>query len=246
MFRYYLRLGNCSCTTNFLFRINNEDQCPPYIAAISSNSEEGDTTINSYTYFYESQDSVFYFTQNPSIPIDASGDYQISLVVTDNNGCSSSSSQSFTPNIVQFNYNFPSFLCYNTEFIIEAELESELPLVNYLWEFGDGSISTEISPSISFNENTNDTLLNYLSVTDSIGCMHVDSFYIYISHPNFSYSFVVDEAACPPLYSDFSLFSTDSIEFYTIDYGDGESNTVGSSADAENISHVYELAGVLM
>lgn len=225
------------------FEINNIDQCPPFNAAIASTSIEGDTSLNSYEYLYAALDSSYYTVQNPTIPIEATGPYQIALTVSDINGCSNTIEEYYNPNIIQFSYNFPSFLCYNTEFLIEAELESDLPVTNYLWEFGDGTISTQETPSISFDVSEEDTLLNYLSVIDSLGCLHVDSFYIYIAHPDFSFEFVVDEAACPPLYSDFSMFSTDSIEFFTIDYGDGESNTVGSLADAENISHVYEFAG---
>jgi len=234
---------NVHASPNSSFEISNEDQCPPFNAIINDLSSPGDTSISNYEYLLIAGDSTFYYAQEPLISINTTDSFQLVLTVVDLNGCSSTSVQEFHPNQVTIDYEYPSFLCYNTPFDIETVVQSDLPITDYLWQFGNGTTSSDTVPSVNFNEFENDTLLNYLQLTDSLGCTYLDSFYIYIAHPNFSYSYTIDEASCPPLYSDFSIYSSDSIEYYTIDYGDGESNTLTNAVDAENISHVYEIAG---
>lgn len=226
------------------FTMENENMCPPFDLEVTNSSIEMDTAITYYEYLLSSTDSSYYFEEDPSIAINSAIPYYLTQVIIDGFGCSDTSVQTLNPHAILMDYNLPDFLCYNTEYTVENNIASEFPPLEFLWEFGNGESSTEMNPTILIDDSQEMVLMNTVLVSDSFGCTQVDSFYIYISIPELSYDFLIDEASCPPIFSDFAIFSDDDIDTFIIDYGDGESNSVSTPEEAENISHVYDLPGV--
>ncbi len=101
---------------------------------------------------------------------------------------------------------------------------------SYLWDFGDGTFSTDTNPS---NTYVNDTsyIIYYqviLTATSQYGC--VDSSVIYITvFPNPDIDFTIDpDSSCHPDIVELSA-SPGAFSYQWI-YGDGMSETVGSTA----------------
>jgi len=222
----------------------DDNICPPAFVDVNNASIEMDTTIISYNYALSLTDTVYYSDENPTIYIESPLNYILSLAIVDGFGCRDTSYQLLDPHIIIMDYYLPDFLCYTTEYTIENNISSAYLPLDFLWEFGNGLSTTEESPTLSFNDSIAPSFLNYITVSDATGCTQVDSFYIQISDPTFDYTFLTDEAACPPIYSDFSITSNFPINTYSIDYGDGELNTVNTIFDAMNMSHVYDLPGI--
>lgn len=226
------------------FTTSNADGCPPFNLDVQNSSIEMDTAIVSFEYTFIGDSVYTYEEENPSIPINDVGPYYLNLSIVDGYGCSSiSSTQIIAPHIIDFDYVFPEYLCYDTEYEIENNTSSDYPPLDYFWEFGNGTNSTEENPSITISPDEGEAFINYVTVTDNTGCTQLDSFNIQISIPNLSYSYQIDEAACPPIYSDFGLFSFTPIDTFIIDYGDGDFNYVNTLWEAQNMSHVYHFPG---
>lgn len=226
------------------FSTGDDNFCPPFNLLILNESIEGDTTIDQFEYILSASDTNYYYEENPSIFIEEPLLYTLSLNIIDNLGCEGSVTQLLNMHSILIDFYLPEFLCYESEYEIINNTESQYQPLSYYWEFGNGFNSIESNPTITIDETQNDTLLNFITVTDNIGCTRTDSFYIYISIPELIYSFAIDEAACPPIYSDFGIYSPNDILLFEIDYGDGESNTVNNAIDATDISHVYDTPGV--
>ncbi len=226
------------------FDFDDSSLCPPFYLQIENQSIEMDTAITEYEYTLTTQDTLFFYEENPNLYIESPQPYGLSLHITDGFGCVDSIMEFILPHMNLIDFFLPDYLCYNTDYEIINNSEGEFMPLSFLWEFGDGTTSTETNPIINIDESQNDTLLNFLTITDNTGCTQVDSFYIYISIPTLSYTFEIDEAACPPMYSDFGIFSPNTIDLFNIDYGDGESNSVNTQFEAANISHVYDTPGI--
>jgi len=225
------------------FSIESQFICPPSILEVQNTSIEMDTIITSFEYILSNNDSVYFLEENPSIYIELAEPYFLTQIVTDGFGCFDSTTLELSPHEIEFDYSIPDFLCYNTEYIIANDFFSEFPPVSFLWEFGNGMTSTAINPLIIIDDYQDEDFINYVSITDGTGCTRIDSFYIHMSLQSFNYSFLFDDATCPPIYCDFGIFSNESITSFAIDYGDGESNSVNTPEDALNMSHVYDFPG---
>jgi len=148
----------------------NTQGCLPIVLNFTDNSQPGNAPINQWN--WEFGDGGFSAAQNPVYSFSIPGTWSVMLEVTDTNGCSGTtivnpvahvspipainvvavpSNGCVVPTTVQFNNN-----------------TSGLAPLSYNWNFGDGGVSTQQSPSHIYNQLG---VFNVsLTVTDPNGC----------------------------------------------------------------------------
>lgn len=168
-----------------------------------------------------------------------SGYFYPKLTVTDQDGCSSTTSgprvqvngpnADFTPSALLIppggNVRFKN----NT-----TETGGS---ATYLWDFGDNTTSTEKSPNKTYSEKGLYTVR--LLVKDNNGCTDSAKKQIKVSSVGASFTVstsFVNNSGCPPVIARFTNTSTNDISSYW-DFGDGSFSTIS------NPSHTYTYAG---
>lgn len=104
----------------------------------------------------------------------------------------------------------------------------------YYWDFGDGSSSTEFSPTHVFTDTGTFSIM--LIATDPTACVPVDTAYTTVVVYNTTVTAGFDTTItdfCDSILVNFSAFSSGTATSYTWDFGDG------TTATGQNVSHVY-------
>jgi gliding motility-associated-like protein len=177
-------------------------------------------------------------TENPTNTYLTEDTFDVKLVVTADNGCKDSLTQALTitpsPTV---DFTFAN-ACQDE--VVNFTNTSTLPgevLSDFLWNFGDGTTSTEISPNHSYTDagvyNVN------LIVTSASGCSNSTNYDISIfSNPEVNFSL---SNHCESEITSFEDLSTialpELITTQTWSFGDGTSGT-GSP-----VTHEYSLSG---
>tara|TARA_B100001142_G_scaffold312723_1_gene348427 strand:+ start:21878 stop:27196 length:5319 start_codon:yes stop_codon:yes gene_type:complete len=110
--------------------------------------------------------------------------------------------------------------------------------INSVWDFGDGSQSSDVSPIHQFSYNGVYDI--NLMVTDSFGCsnsLNLNS-HIEVQKPTADFTTPVLGSSCPPLISDFTNLSSNDASFFTWEFSDGGSSTI------ENPTHLFSNSGI--
>ncbi|MBN9482918.1 MAG: hypothetical protein BGO70_08575 [Bacteroidetes bacterium 43-93] len=208
----------------------------PRTVTFSNTSSPGGSGTT--TYLWDFGDGTTSTAQNPSKTYTTGGNYTITLLVTNGNGCSQS--------LTKINYIKVStkptadFAANNTNFCAApatvAFTNNSGSGVSYTWDFGDGNTSTNTSPS-----NTYNALGSYnvrLITTNAAGCKDTmtKSSYINISHPTAAFN-----TSASTICSGRTIYftNTSSPSGYTSawDFGDNTTST------AANPSKSYTTAG---
>ncbi len=159
------------------------------------------------------------------------GSYSIKLKVEALNGCKDSTIKNvYVPSspLVDF---FPKNACqgYTSEFFDSSFTVSGEPIIQWSWDFGDGSSSNLQNPTHMYVDSG--TYLISLSVK-TIYCLSSDTFSVTIE-PKPTASFSADiNAGCHPLFVNFNNNSTLANQFLW-NFGNGNSSTI------ENPSQIF-------
>lgn len=176
----------------------------------------------------------------PSFSYLPAGTYFASVTVTDINLCSGSATQEITVfpiPVVSFNAE-DSLGC--APFTTTCHSQSDIAIVNWLWDFGDGVVSTDSHPSHTWNADGVYSI--NMAVTDANGCEASFSRpdYIRLAHPVSNFS-AQDTVICP---ESEVLFISDGLAAYAPlvhwvwDFGDG------SGSSDENPLHQFVNSGL--
>ncbi len=177
---------------------------------------------------------------NPSHTYNTEGSYNVTLIVTNANGCTDTLRRSSFVNIeapqVQLN-NLPVNGCAPLTRQFSATATSVDGIVGYLWDFGDGNTSTLQNPVHTYN--TPGTYTVSLIVTTTGGCTDTVTMADAViagakPHANFSATPTTTCAKNPVFFTD---LSTGNITQWLWMFGDG------SSSGAQNPSHEYQDTG---
>lgn len=218
---------------NFTFSPNAV--CAPASISFTDLSIANDAPIT--TWSWDFGDGSFSNQLNPVHTYTAGGDYDVTLTVTDANGCNTFITQ--TVNIrplppVDFDAT-PRIGCGPQSIDFTDETVHPYNLVNWYWDFGDGNSSTLRNPTHVYVNDGNYTVK--LIATDQFGC--TDSLtrinYIRLSHPVAGFVMSAD-SVCPsnPIgvqFTDASIPDT-TITDWLWDFGDGNSSTLQSPSYA--------------
>lgn len=155
---------NSTPTINFI--ANNTHGCN---APFSVNFT--DLTPNAVAWLWNFGDSTTSTFQNPSHTYNASGTYSVTLIVTDNNGCSDTLTKNnyidISSPIAGFSA-FPTSGCKPVSVQFTDNTFSQTTVNSWLWSFGDGTTSNLTNPNHSYQDTGSYTVS--LIITDILGC----------------------------------------------------------------------------
>lgn len=148
--------------------------------------------------------------KNPMNNYISSGNYKVSLVVTDGNGCTANISKTGLINVVTRPVaDFTSDVTFGCDPPLTVHFMSSVSpagLNSYLWDFGNGNTSSAAHPTNIYSQATNATVK--LLVWNSMQCSVSVEKSNYIQFGNISPNFVLgpNPALCAP--ANVSLFNT--------------------------------------
>ena len=168
------------------------------------------------------------------------GTFHVVLVVTDANGCADSlEKQIFAGAIPVADFVASDTLGCADATITFRDRSVHTP-VQWLWDFGDGSTSTQQNPVHTYTQDGVYTVS--LEITDQYGCSSSETKpnYITLGHPQADFS-AIYEPGCPPL--PVTFYATggglQGIDVWRWDFGDGTSTTTFT----DSIVYTYQSAG---
>lgn len=171
--------SNTKTVTNYItiyppptvdFSVDDDAGCPPHSVGFTTN-----TTLNapgSGTYVWNMGNGQNVTGQNPAYTFVASGLYNITHIVVNSVGCTTSHQKPayinvFTPPVADF--STPNIiLCGTGSNAIFANASTGTPPLSYQWDFGDGGTGTAANPSHAYSALGTYTVK--LIVTDGNGC----------------------------------------------------------------------------
>ena len=171
----------------------------------------------------------------PAHLYDSAAVYSATLTVTDNQGCTGSATRTITVHpLPPVDFSAFRYGCAPIAVAFTDETIGTSPAVSWLWDFGDGTTSTDQDPSHVYTADGNYTVS--LTVTDANGCVNtltrID--YIQLEHP--AANFISNAGVtCPPqtvTFQDLSI--ADTTITWSWDFGDGS-----PASTAQNPSHTY-------
>ncbi|RMG92741.1 MAG: PKD domain-containing protein, partial [Chloroflexi bacterium] len=205
------------------FGVSTTTGCAPLAVSFQDSSTAFMGNIVSWKWYFGDGDSSS--LQNPSHFYDQPGSYDVTLTVTDDNGCSHTLTKN---NFVQPTYPAPDFTA-NQESCSGApvtftNLTTGVGL-SFLWDFGDGNTSTDPNPVHQYAQPGVYTVT--LTATDINGCDStiVKPDYITISDPVANFTATPTFSPCPPLLAQFHDSSTSDVVSWLWDFGDGFTST---------------------
>jgi PKD repeat protein len=210
--------------------------CTPLTVVFSDNSVS-DSALVEWTWDFGDGSPVETITTSTVNHIYmASGSYDVTMTVTDVNGCTKSITYN---NYIQPTYPIPAFVadtfaCKNEVVIFDASGTMAAAPATYSWNFGDGQTTTGI---VATHLYTIDNLYTVtLTVTDVNGCDSSIQHQILIQHPTAAFSDSVLLIGCGFTNMQFTEHCTgDSLSAWQWDFGDV------ASATQQNPMHAYTL-----
>jgi gliding motility-associated-like protein len=140
--------------------------------------------------------------QNPSNEFSSEGNHEVTFIVTTNNGCKDTLTQTATVWPLPYVDFSPTDVCleFDTEFIDESTISNTYTnnnLVGWVWDFGDGNGSNVKNPIHSY---TSDGVYNTnLTVTSGNGCVNDTTLEVTV-HPKPEASFTgINLDGCAPI-----------------------------------------------
>ena len=135
-------------------------------------STDEDGTIESWSWDFG--DDMTSTEQNPTHSYDTIGTYTVTLIVTDNDGNTSDPysmdvTVSVVPPTAMFTYEPMMNITVNVTTIefTDTSTMGDANITSWMWDFGDGTNSTEQNPTYMYNTTGNFTIS--LTVTDANG-----------------------------------------------------------------------------
>ncbi|MEM6264039.1 MAG: PKD domain-containing protein, partial [Bacteroidota bacterium] len=228
----------CSISSLFAqadFTVDVQKGCPPLLVNFQDNS-----TVSAASWQWD-LGGTSSTLQNPGRIFSTPGLYTIRLTITDSSGqqyqvTKNAFIEVFSPPTVNFGSS-RSNACIGQPINFQDSTQiGSAPINQWLWDFGDGQVSTSPNPQHTYSTPGSYTIT--LQVQDTNGCIDllVRQNAIVISGPNADFSADQTLACNPPLSVQFtSVFTGIGTHFW--DFGDG-----GTSI-AANPSHTYNTAG---
>lgn len=215
------------------FVVDVNEDCVPYPVAFTESSS-GDFPLVTWAWDFGDGDLATGQTITPHI-YDSAGVFTATLTVTDDQGCSGSSSRTITVNpLPPVDFSAFRYGCAPIAVAFTDETLGASPAVSWLWDFGDGNTSALQNPTNTYLNDGDYTVT--LTVTDANGCVNTLTRveYIQLEHPGANF---ISNAGvtCPPqtvTFQDLSI--ADTTITWRWDFGDGS-----PASTAQNPVHTY-------
>ncbi len=211
--------------------------CAPLPVQFNDNSSAGSAAIVSWSWDFG--DGTLGSGPTPNHTYTGSGVYNVTLVTVDANGCQNTEIKSNYINVssvasLSFTAS-PTVGCTAPMNVTFSPAVSPAGLYTYLWDFGDGSTSTQANPVHSYNSSGNFTVR--LTIQDALGCQETYERvnYIQIQRPTADFS-AVSTSGCTGQAITFLNNSTNGNTYFW-NFGNGQTSTQA------NPTHVYAATG---
>jgi PKD repeat protein len=211
--------------------------CAPLSVQFTDLSVAGDNPVVSWAWDFG--DGTTSAEQNPSHTY-AAGIWTVTLTVTDRHGCEDTRVKtqyidSNAPPAAQFSAAPTSCCAPLAVQFTDLSAAGDNPLVSWLWDFGDGTTSTEQSPSHTYAAGIWTVTL---TVADEHGCTDTEVKTQYIDSnalPAAAFS-AAPTSCCAPLsvqFTDLSVAGDNPVVSWAWDFGDG------TTSAEQSPSHTY-------
>ena len=202
---------------------------------------DASTVTSPASYYWDFGDGTFSLLQNPTKAFSAAGTYKVLLFVTNANGCKDSTSKLIsivakpTASFTIPNYN----ACSNTNTF--SFTNTSTGAVSYLWDFGDGTGSTSVSPTKTYT--TQGTYIVKLVVTNTNGCVDSSSQTILlIPKPIAAYTYSTTGLCTNNTFSFIDASTiTSTPSYYYWDFGDGTFSLLQNPVKAFSAAGTYKV-----
>ncbi|MCW3108222.1 MAG: hypothetical protein JWQ09_2728, partial [Segetibacter sp.] len=202
---------------------------------IDSSTTDGIHPMADYLWNYGEGSPQSYSAGPFSHDYSATGTYSVKLVVTDSYGCKDSINR---PGFVSITKPVAKFTASDTALCpsLPITFTNESAGVNatYLWNFGDGTTSTTVSPVHSFSQAGSYKVS--MVMIDVNGCIASDSITINIYSAKADFAISDSFSTCPPLVVNITNQSANYVDL-NWDFGDG------GNSQLTDPSHIYTYPG---
>lgn len=223
------------------FTFDNAIVCPNLpIGVTFTDASTADTTIS--TWLWDFGDGTTSNLQNPSHSYSTSGTYSVTLTITNVLNCGDSETKAASIQVrnaptAAFSVDQAAGCTPLEVSFTDISTPGDAPIVNWAWDFGDGTTSLLPDPIHTFT--TPGTYPVSLTTTDANGCEHtatqnIESYTLPVA------GFVANQRyGCAPTAINFTDLTTGitPIVSWTWDFGDG------NTASVQNPSHTYTADG---
>ncbi|MDB5202566.1 MAG: hypothetical protein JWQ27_1975 [Ferruginibacter sp.] len=241
--------SGCSFTRSQDLRIIHETADFTGDAIVCRNSAANFTAINSNagninSYAWTFGDGGTGTSRTTAHTYTTPGIYDVSLITTDLNGCTDTiiktqfirvngPSAGFSPAVAG------SCLQSNVSFTDQSAGDGTHPIVQWVWDFGDGNIQTYTNGPFQHSYTTAGIYTVTLTVTDNAGCSDLFSMpnAITVSSPQAIFT-ASDTSTCPAHAISFSNTSTGPGLVYVWNFGDGATSNLAAP------THNYATDGI--
>ncbi|MBI4929393.1 MAG: PKD domain-containing protein [Bacteroidetes bacterium] len=216
----------------------NPDGCYPFTANFTSTSQDA----NTYWWNFGDPSTILdtSLISNPSYTYNNPAAYTVTFIITDVNGCKDTL-QDTVKSLGPLPYFFADTLtgCRPLPVTFIDTSISDSVLVQWIWDFGDGTIDTTNNDSIIHIYTTPGNYAVTMTVKDTNGCMKIITINNYIQ-PTFPYpAFTVDTFACKGDLLTYTYTGTAVVpNTYLWDFGDANTSTL------QNPTHAYTNDGL--
>ncbi|MCI4668479.1 MAG: PKD domain-containing protein [Bacteroidia bacterium] len=234
---------------NNIIQVNNGPQasflpadtanCIPLALSFANSSTQGAVPIVSYDWdFGDGQSSTLV---NPQITYSNAGVFNVRLIATDANGCTDTASSTVTARQlpqVSFTVSDSMGCAPKTINFFDQSLASA-GIASWLWDFGDGSTSTNQFPGHTYAANGIYTVS--LTITDFFGCSQtlVKPDFIQLGPPQVEFTLSPSEI-CPGTEVEFTDLSQTLANVVSWDWDLGD----GTTSSLQNPRHTYHIPGM--
>ncbi len=230
---------------NFSFSTTNCDNQPVLFTDLSQTAGGG--TIQTWNWNFGDPASGVNNTatsQNPSHQFSAAATFNVTMIVTNGNGCRDTLIQSIVVNARPVADFIADTVCQGS---LTTFTDQSVPvsgsIVNRLWEFGDGQTSTINNPTHLYG--TANTYTVKLTVTNSMGCIKdTTKQIIVLGKPVASFTYSTPNCAGDSVqFSDLSSTPHGSIQIWKWNFGDGTPDVTINFPVNPNVKHKFTNGG---
>ncbi len=212
------------------FVANDSTGCAPFNVQFTDLSTPAAGTINTAWQWDFSNGAGTTTLQNPQTTFTTTGNYTISLRVTNDKGCFAIASK---PSYVQISggvqvdfTNTPPVRC-RAPFSVTFTNNSTGPgTLSYLWDFGDGNTSTQLNPSHTYAATGSYNVS--LAITSSNGCTDTLRRSDWINIQTISTAFTAPDSICVLSPASFTNTSSPAAQSSTWNFGDATSSSAAN------------------
>lgn len=208
----------------------------------NSNSQNG----NIISWNWDFGDGNSSNTQNPNHNYGTTGNFDVTLIITDENGCTDTITKNINSSFtITANFNVDTACLGNETFFSDASISTGGNIESWEWQFNDPNVSW-FTPWKN-TANTENTSHEYtqpgiytvdLLIEDASGCTADTSIQITVLEgPDADFSFTDAAVGDPTNFTDNSNGNGNNINSWHWDFGDGNSST------EQNPQHTYGSAG---